>query len=300
MPRLGTGSARRLVRSVRVVLSCALGSRSAGADETASARALYDQGSAAYNSGDFARAAALLGDADAAAPNAMVLGLAIGAAIEAGDAVLGEDLALRADARGASGDLRDTVDRAHQRFQARVGRVRIVCARGSECAAHLGSMRWLGGELHAVAPGIVDVVFEGGASHVRISVGAGQVSDLVEPPPPIGPSLVPSSAAVAAEAPRHEARGVSPVWFWGGVVVSAGLAVGAGISGANTHALHDDFLVAPSQATASAGQSAENRTNVLVGTAIAGAVATTVLGIWFTRWHKAPASSTVLSGRIAF
>jgi hypothetical protein len=284
----------------------------ARADETASARALYDQGSAAYNAGDFARAAALLADADAAAPNPMVLGLAIGASLDAGDAVLGEDLALRADARGATGDLSDAASRAHARFQAKVGRVRIVCAEGDGCAARLGSMRWNGGEVHAVAPGIVDVVFDEETSHLRIAVGAGKVVDLVQPAPArpvptraLAASPLPPPPVVASPvegAVRHEGggRGLSPAWFWVGVAVTAGGGIVVGASGADTTSLHGAFLTKPTVATQNAGESAQLRTNVVLGATIASAVVTATLGVFFTRWRAAPTSASALSGCIVF
>jgi hypothetical protein len=304
MLRDAARSSRSVGLSAMVLLgaSSLLVSTSASADETANARALYDQGSAAYNSGDFARAAALLAEADSAAPNPMVLGLAIGASVEAGDAVLGEDLALRADARGGAADLSAAATRAHALFQARVARVRIVCAAGRaeraerDCVASLGPMRWKGGELHAAAPGIVDVVFDGGASHVRIAVAAGKVADLVQPPPsvaPLAPALLAHSPLVK-ETPRPS--GISPAWFWGGLAVTAGLAIGAGVSGANTHSLHDDFLASPSQNLESEGESAQRRTNILIGAAVVSAAATATVGLLLTRWRAAPVSVATLSG----
>lgn len=242
----------------------------------------------------------------------MVLGLAIGASLEAGDAVLGEDLALRADARGATGDVSDAASRAQARFQAKVGRVRIVCAEGDACVARLGSMRWKGGELHAVAPGIVDVVFDGETSHVRIVAGAGKVVDLVQPapapPPPrlaLAASPLPAPPGVATsmdETVRHEGagRGLSPAWFWIGVGVTASVGIVAGASGANTSSLHGAFLAKPTEATQSAGESAQLRTNVVLGVLIASAVATATLGVFFTRWRAAPFSASALSGCIVF
>jgi hypothetical protein len=274
-------------------------SATARADDTANARGLYDQGSAAYNAGDFPRAAALLADADAIAPNPIVLGLALSAALGASDAVLGEELALRADARSATGKLAEDAARAHSRFQAKVGRVRIVCARGLPCTARLGSMRWTDGELHAVAPGIVDVVFDGASSHVRITVAAGKVVDLLQPVVDVpAVPIAPAAPEPMRDTPekQHGGGGLSPGWFWGGVALTAGLAVGTGVSGANVVTLHQDFVANKNADSASDGLAAQTRTNVLIGATVVSAVATTAVGIFLTRWHVAPTYAAALSG----
>jgi hypothetical protein len=276
------------------------------ADGTADARALYDQGAAALDAGDYARAASLLGDADALSPNPMVLGLAIRASQRASDAVLAEDLALRADARGSRGDLAILASQTHDRFRSQVGRVRIVCESATSCVARIGSTRWVGGELHAVAPGIVDVVFDGSAFHVRIEVGAGSVADLVQPHPP-AIATPPDAAApkpVLLTIPedrsaKAESRGL-PSWvFWTGLAVTAGLGAGTGASGLNTHSLHESFVASPSIASQQSGESAELRTNVLLGSTVAVALVTGAIGIFYTRWRTVPAGPLV-SGRVSW
>jgi hypothetical protein len=280
--------------------------RPARADGKADARALYDQGAAAFNAGDYPRAASLLADADALAPNPMVLELALGASLRADDAVLGEDLALRLDARRGSAAATELSTRVHDRFRSRVGRVRIVCRENRPCAAHLGSMRWLGGELHAVAPGIVDVVFDESASHVRIDVRAGSVADLLEPlrpapdavPPPVQDT--PKHAGSLGETavspggqPRTgglPGRVVPVVAFWVGAALTASLTAATIGSGIDTQARRDDFLASRTLANQSAGESAVTRTNVLLASTLIAAGATAVLGVLFTRWRSSPGS----------
>jgi hypothetical protein len=298
----------RLARPASLALAGAalLLSAAAAADETANARALYDQGSAAYNAGDFARAAALLADADAAQPNPLVLGLAIGASLEADDAVLGEDLALRADARGATGKLADLVVKAHGKFQAKVGRVRIVCREGHACVAHLGSMHWGGGELHAVAPGILDMVFDGSPAHVRIMVNAGKVADLLQPVP--ARALPPPEATTEPAPPPEEPKtepppsggGLSPAVFWTGFAITAGLGIATGIAGGITASDHSTFEMTPSQANANAGTSAQTATNgLLVATAVSAAITLTI-GVFFTHWHDPKPKPPALAGTFVF
>jgi hypothetical protein len=276
-----------------------LASLSARADGTADARALYYQGAAAFDAGDFARAAALFADADALSPNPTVLQLALGASLKAGDAVLGEDLALRADARGATDRLAEMAGQAHARFETKVGRVRIVCIRSTPCVAHIGSMQWAGGETHAVAPGIVDVSFDGAASHVRVEVAAGRVTDLVQPRA-AAPSPLTDKAPERDATPRtDQPGGLPPAVFWGGVVLTAGLGAATTVSGLDAQARRNDFLAARTPDNQSAGQAAEVRTNVLLAGAIVCAVATATVGLFFTRWRSPPGSTAPVSpGRI--
>jgi hypothetical protein len=281
----------------------------ARADGKSDARALYEQGAAAFNAGDYPRAASLLADADGLAPNPTVLRLALGASLRADDAVLGEDLALRADARSGPPDVTDLATRAHERFRARVGRVRIVCRTGASCAARLGTMRWLGGEMHAVAPGIVDVAFDEAPAHLRVAVAAGTVATLVQPPAvqDVGMPL-PSPVALGSPRPPPDAvppaggagQGLPPAVFWVGVALTGALGAATVVSGVDTQERRDQFLASRTLANQSAGESAVVRTNVLLGGAIVSAAATAVLGVFFTRWRTEAAVVSSLSGNVAW
>jgi hypothetical protein len=302
----GPPSCRALLVGAGLAVATWLHAPLALADAKADARALYDQGAAAFDAGNYPRAASLLADADAMAPNATVLKLALGASLRTDDGVLGEDLALRADARGDSRELMDLSARVHQRFRAKVARVKVLCREGRACPAHLGTTRWLGGETHAVAPGVVDVLFDEAGSHVRVEVGAGQVGEVSEPPPP--GALGASVAAAAPGTPPDTTQGSSSsgagglpsVVFWGGVALTACLTGATIASGIDTQERRDQFLAARTVANQSAGESAEVRTNVLLVGAVASAAATAALGIFFTRWHASPAIMSSLSGRIAW
>src|SRR5580692_9436948 len=72
-------SCRALLAGAGLAVATWLHAPHAVADGKADARALYDQGAAAFDAGDYPRAASLLADADAMAPNATVLKLALGA-----------------------------------------------------------------------------------------------------------------------------------------------------------------------------------------------------------------------------
>ncbi len=258
--------------------------RSAFADgEVNEARDLYAQGAAAYDAGDYARAASLLAKADALGPNATTLELALNAVLRTDDAVLGEELALRVDVRGGSSELADFARRAHGRFQPNVGRVRVVCAGDHKCTAKVGANTWSGGEIHAVTPGAVDATFDERSAQARVAPGA-QV-DLVEPsrvviaPPTPPPSVL---GVVPEEKPRS--RGVTPAVFWTGFALTA-IAGGVTIaSGVDTASIHGAFVTSPSVDTQSRGRDAELRTNVLLGSTLGLGVATLAIA-FFTQWH---------------
>jgi hypothetical protein len=294
-------SCRALLAGAGLAVATWLYAPNALADGKADARALYDQGAAAFDAGDYPRAASLLADADAMAPNATVLKLALGASLRADDGVLSEELALRADGRGASPELADLSARAHQRFRTKVARVKVSCQRARPCAAHLGTSRWLGGETHAVAPGAVDVLFDEAGAHVRLEVSAGQVAEVVEPHPSAPPGTSPTAAVlVGPPVDGTNGGGLPSVVFWGGVALTACLTGATIASGVDAQARRDQFLAARTLANQSAGESAEVRTNVLLVGAVASAAATAVLGIFFTRWRATPVIMSSLSGRIAW
>ncbi len=280
-----------------------LAPRLANADQVADARGLYDQGAAAYDAGDYARAAALLGDADALSPNPLVLTLALRAAGKTGDAVLAEDLALRVDARGASGDLATSAAQTHERCRAKVGRIRVVCdASVVSCTARLGSLHWSGGEIHAVAPGIVDVAFDGAAAHVRIEVAAGTVADLVQPPAPAAPSRrsLPAVAPAPTPTPTRASHGLPPWVFWTGAITTGALAAASTASAVDAQSHHDAFVASRNVVTQQSGEAAEQRTNVLLGVTVGVAVVTTAIGIFATRWHSSSSLAWLAAGRVSF
>jgi hypothetical protein len=225
----------------------------------------------------------LLARADALAPNATTLELALNAVLRTNDAVLGEDLALRVDARGGSSELADFARRAHARFQPSVGRVRVVCAGDRKCVAKLAGATWNGGEIHAIMPGDVEATFDDRAAHAHVEAGA-QV-DLVEParvviatPPPPPPVL----RSIPEERPRS--RGITPAVFWTGFALTA-IAGGATIaSGIDTASIHSAFETSPSTSAQSRGEDAQLRTNILAGSTIGLGVATLVIA-FFTQWH---------------
>jgi hypothetical protein len=261
----------------------------------AEARAEYDTGAEAYEAKDFRRAAALFTHADELAPNPLVLKLALAAATQADDPLLGMTLVLRAEARAVDGSLAEVARHARSRFASRVGMVRVVCASRGKCHATVGSRRAADGELVVVPPGEVDAVFEDGARSTRVhaTVAARAIVDVVEPPhvEPASPIAPPPSTARAEDTKPAPGTGeqrrwsLPPGFFWGGVILSGALGGATVASGVDTLAQHDTFTGNRTPGSRDRGVAAETRTNVLLVCGIASAVATGVIGLFFTRWR---------------
>jgi hypothetical protein len=83
--------------------------------------------------------------------------------------------------------------------------------------------------------------------------------------------------------------GISPVFFFVGVGVTAAIGGGVIASGVDTLALNDDYMSGDDSAR-DPGQAAQLRTNILVGAMGGAAVATLFLGI-FADWGG-PSAST--------
>lgn len=251
--------------------------RSAAADD---AKTLYDRAAAAYDAHDFASAASLFARADALAPDPTVLRLALAAAIQADDAVLGENLVLRAYGRAGTPELVAVEDEARRRFEPRVARVRVVCASDDpKCVARVGAVTLGGGDEHAFAPGSVEIDF-GHRGKLRLGAVAGARLDAVQPA-----ALAPVPARAGAE--RPEPSGLSPAWFVVGMVATAALGGVTIASGVDTASRHDAFVANPNANLQAAGEDAQLRTNILLGGTIGLAAITVLVGVLATRWSHA-------------
>ena len=258
------------------------------------ARTAYDAGAASYEAKDFTRAAVLFAHADDLAPNPLVLKLALAAATQAGEPILGMTLVLRAEARAVDGSVADVARKARGSFEGRVGIVRIACLARGTCHARVGEARAGDGESLVVLPGEVDVAFEGNASRVRVVAVAGGVVRVTEPAPtPVAAAPLERSVprALAPSPPSH--GGLAPGFFWGGLVLSAALGGATIASAVDTGAKHDGYIAGPRLSDArDQGIAAQTRTNVLLGGTIAVAVVTAVVGVFFTRWQSDGSRST--------
>ncbi|HEY3822067.1 MAG TPA: hypothetical protein VGL81_33100, partial [Polyangiaceae bacterium] len=95
---------------------------------------------------------------------------------------------------------------------------------------------------------------------------------------------------------------LSPLFFFaalGATAVAGGLSIASGVDTANRHASFDRCLASAQSCAAlsSSGQSAQTRTNVLLGVT-AGLGVATLVTLVFVRWHDA--SLSVGSNRVSF
>jgi hypothetical protein len=264
----------------------------------------YDAGVQAHRQKDYGRAATLFARADELAPDPAARLAALKSVLLADDPVLGMTLAERAARAGPmDAPLAEAVKAAREKFEPRVGRLRVAC---DACAATVdGSPVAIGQEI-LVTRGehTVETSTDGRVERRSISVGADPVSISPAPAtavvavvaPPLPPPAASESTAARpmptmATGPRTADRasgGLSPAWFFVGAgitVLAGGLTIASGIDVRNRES---EFYRAPTEQKAVDGQSAETRTYVLGGITGAAALATAALGIFAVSWTDGP------------
>lgn len=251
------------------------------ASKTEQARTLYNDGAAAYEQEKWAQAAHSFARADAAAPNAVALALAIESATLAGDAVLAMSLVDRARTRPHEVKLDEAVRLAEKKLAGKTGRIRVKCP--SLCDVVVDGEALPSGEVARVLAGERAVkirVARQPNDERRVTVAADGLLEIEYAPP-----AQPASPA---------ASGLSPAWFFVGLGATALAGAGAIASGADTASKHDGFVRAgcagPVHAdcdgAANDGKAAETRTNVLIGVTGALAAASAAVGIGLVRWSS--------------
>jgi len=256
----------------------------ARADAKEDAAQAYDRGARAYDRGDYALSAGELARADELAPNAVTLELAIAAAIKADDAALGMTLVERASTRRG---IKETVLLgARKKLGPKVGRLAVRCT----CDVTLDGAR-IAAETRFVTVGAHVVTMTQGSRTERVDVVIEPGKTLEIAPTPVLPErttervLAPPPPPPAP--PVNEERGLSPVWFWTGLGLTAVAAGAGGLSALDTASKHDAFLRDRSDVdAANAGRNAETRTYVLFATAGVLAIATTIVGLALVRWER--------------
>jgi hypothetical protein len=309
---------RPLVVAAVLTLACACTCAPALADDTTDTQAhqAYERGTAAYRRKDYATAAREYAAADSLSPNPVALQAAIDATVQADDPVLGLSLLDRARGAPRTSALLSTMLVAEQKFAHRTGRIAIICP-AQPCLATIDGAAIDPSQPTVVRVGAHTVMIESaGATTRTVTVPPDETLTVTAPssspssaptstPPATSPSPTPSPSAPPAPTPIP-ASGLSPLWFFTGLGVTflaGGIAIGSGVDTASkASAFASSCRTAPSPAQgcgslASAGQSAQTRTNVLLGvTAILG-VATAVL-VPLVRWHGVTAAVTL--GGLAF
>ncbi len=261
-----------MLRGGLALLACAPAAR---ADDvtSAEARAVYDEGTRAFDRGDFETAARAYARADEILPSPTALRAALDAAVDAHDANLAMTLTLRASSRPADADLATSVEKARRAFALSMGVIIATC-RTSSCSVLIDQARSV-----ANAPTIVQV----GSHSVHIEDGGDSAEGVfvVKPDARVG---------IALEPPKR----VSPAWF----LTSAGLTVASGVAttifGVDALNQHASFVASgcPHMPTcapaAQSGFDAQVRTNVTLGVTI-GLTLLTAVTLWFLVRSHGPA-----------
>jgi hypothetical protein len=209
-------------------------------EKTKDARAAYDRGAHAYDSGDYRLAVVELARADGLAPNDVALELALRAAIRQEDASIAMTLVERAEQRGSQGKMADAAQAVRDKFSALGGKITFTCP--APCSATIdgaplqaGSSRWYVGGRHDVV-----IVQDGVAAHQVVELAPGSVRMVGPLPPPASAGSPSTSEAAASRTGGSSSRGVLPLVVSGvGLVVLGTGGVFAGLSASKASAGRD-------------------------------------------------------------
>ncbi len=262
------------------------------------ARVLYDRGVEAHSQGAFAEAAQLFADADALAPNNTALQAAIEAAVQADDPVLALTLVDRTATRPLSPGVTHAVEEARAKFSARAGRLVVHCSGTVRCEVTVEGRPFTPDQPVWVLTGTRSLILRFGAQSVNKSVNVepGALVRLeVDPPaptavapPPAAPAQPHHKPPTTPPPPPTEPAAESPLaspWFWVGAGLTTTFALASVWSATDVAEKNDDFVSSrcnevgsPSCSSASSdGESAQLRTNLLLGaTALCGAATLTI------------------------
>lgn len=280
------------------------------------ARSAYERGSRAYQAHDYALAAREFARADSFQPSDAAIEAALEASLRAGDPVLAMELVERAQGRPLDDRARRALDHASTAFSRRVGRLTFPCGAARSCHVFLDGSEVVQQNAPAiVTPGhhSIRLVVDGDTTVLEKDVAAGTTLNIL--PDPIPPSYAASAAtggerenapapSTMAPAPANDAgerpEGTTPAHRTNdfvaiGTGALAVLAAGAiVVSYVDLRAKRSSFedgacgtdgsaarpLAADCIHRASAGQSAELRTEILLGVTAAAALTTAAFVIF--------------------
>ena len=309
----------RLLGFLTIVVSIAIGgltyAQNSPAEDVDGAARAFEEGQRAQLHRDYARAAELFELADRSAPNAAALRSAMRNFDAAGNPAHAATLAAHAIERYPNdAETRKLAERLLARVTPTLGELSVRCA--MDCALVLDGRATSdapsGTHKLFVAPGEHAVIarFNDGRSAMKsVTATAGATSELaVEPPPqpPQPPQQIgtpptneaPASAAVGNPAPpvgtavvvEKRDRRLSPAVAIVGLALTAGLGAATIWSGLDTLSANDRYKKNPTQAGFNDGLDREHRTDGLIAGTAALGVATLVVAIFATRWHKSAPS----------
>ena len=255
----------------------------------------FEEGTRAFDAGDFTRAAAAFEAAYQLAPHEDPLWNAARAWHKAGETAHAATLYARY-LREAPANARDRANAtaALGQLATKLARIEVHLGTGASDARVDGAP--VDGPVVYVVPGthVVRARSAGGDLESRQTLDAGaRVSVLLAPPLAPSPAPVPSpspsttppvSAASTSASSPPASSGWSPVVLaipGGATLILAGLAVWSGLQTMST--LHS-FDATPTQQSLDDGRAQEVRTNVLIGAAVGTAVLTAITAAWLIDW----------------
>ncbi len=262
-------------------------------DSLEEARHAYDAGAKAYDAREYAEALRLFDRADALAPNATALELAMASAVLIPDPVAAVTLLRRSKDRAGTPRLNELRNSIRVRFEKKVGFVGVRCVGHEKCAVSREGRRAESGHELVVPVGPNDITVETDGKPVlhHLELGAGQtvvldVRGSEGAPLTVLPTPVVPPPKVEAPAPAT-GSGIAPTWFWAGTAVT-GLLLGISIvSSFETRQRFQDYEAAPTPAGRDAGRGSQLRTNILFLATGGMALTTAATGVFFVRWRDA-------------
>ncbi|HSO37398.1 MAG TPA: hypothetical protein VLT33_32960 [Labilithrix sp.] len=269
------------------------------------ARAAYDRGVRAHAAHDHVTAARAFAEADALAPQPASLEAALESAMRADDALLGAELVDRADGRPGDPGVARSLAAARKRFAGRTGKVKVDCRGETRCVAAVDGAAADARRAIYVIAGPHAVVLQRGEERIEELVEVKADGTVVVGGAASAPSTAPSASPTSTtpRAPADEDRRLAPIWFFVGIGVTAafgGVTVLSGLDAANKHDRFDRDgcgtrgsgpLPADCDQRGHDGESAQLRTNVLLGATALVAVATVGVGVFAVRWKNGTRAS---------
>jgi hypothetical protein len=241
----------------------------------------FAEGQAAFEAGDFRRAAGLFEAAYAAKPHHSALWNAAKSWQRAGEDLTAVNL-LERYLKEAPTDAanRAEANAALAAIEKRVGRIQLQVLNVTEPKLDNAEVKE---GLAYVAPGEHTLTADDAGKPVRkvVAVKAGEIVSVTLSPPP--KEEKPKVIIVEKPAPS---RGLSPWFVVGGGILTAGAGAATVFFGLDAVKKRDEFVADDTNADKfDAGNAAQLRTNIALGATIGLAVITTAVAVFFTNWH---------------
>ena len=263
------------------------------------ARAAYDRGVRAHALRDHVTAARAFAEADALAPQPASLEAALESVMRADDALLGAELVDRAEGRAGDAGVAKSLEAARKRFAGRTGKVKVDCRGETRCAASVDGVPADARKTIYVIAGPHAVIVQRGDERferlVEVKVDA-TVTVAGPEKAGVGGSGIGGDSGTGTGTGESQPSGISPVWFYVGIGATAVLAGVTVLSGLDAVKKHDGFdsggcanggsgpLPVDCEERGRNGESAQLRTNLLLGATAVLAATTVAVGIFAVRW----------------